>query len=148
MTLKFLRLTGDLGSVIILANVDYLAASLTRCDKTSGKKLVSFIFLKVVGFTGQQGFINFNAALQHLGICRHLISCFQKKDVIQHQFLRGNGPFFSLTQDHSLALREDGQLIQGFFRPYLLDDSDHRVLIGTNQQYHNHKGQVQKVEKC
>ena len=65
---------------------------------------------------------------------------------------------FPFTQDHCLALRKDSQLIQRLFRTHFLDDSDHRidhnnshehgVLIGTNQQYHNHQSQVQKVEKC
>ena len=158
MTFKFLCLAGDLGSIIVLTYMDNLTAGLSGCNKTSRKKLVPFIFLKIVRFSCQQGFIDLNTALKHPGICGHLISCFQKKNIIQNQLLRGDGPFFPFTQDHCLALCKDSQLIQRLFRTHFLDDSDHRidhnnshehgVLIGTNQQYHNHQSQIQKVEKC
>ena len=138
--------------------MDNLAACLSGCDKASGKKLVPFILLKIIGFSCQKGFVDLNAAFQHLGISRHLIASFQKQDVIQYQLLRGDGPLFPFTQDHSLALCENRQLVQSLLGADLLNNSDHRidhnnshkhgVLIGTNQQYHNHKRKVQKVEKC
>ncbi|CCY32160.1 unknown [Ruminococcus sp. CAG:60] len=158
MTLEFLGFAGDLGGVIVLANMDYLAACLSGCDKASGKKLVSFNLLKIVGFSCQKGFVDLNASFQHLGIRRHLVTCLQKQDVIQYQLFCGDGPLLPFTQYHSLALCENRKLVQGLLGTDLLDDSDHGIdhnnahehgiLIGSYQQNHYHKCKIQKVEKC
>ena len=158
MTLEFLGLTGDPGSIIVTSYMNDLAAGLTCCHKTSGKKLIPRILRQIISLTGKQGFIYFQISFQYLRICRYLFSGLEEDQIIHNQLLCGYLPFFSFTQNYSLGFCQDCQLVDGLLGSDLLNDSNYRInkndsykhgiLVGTNQQHENQQHQVQKIEEC
>ena len=158
MTLEFLGLTGDPGSIIVASYMNDLAAGLTCCHKTSGKKLIPRILRQIISLSGKQGFIYFQISFQYLRICRYLFPGLEEDQIIHNQLLCGYLPFFSFTQNYSLGFCQDCQLVDGLLGSDLLNDSNYRInkndsykhgiLVGTNQQHENQQHQVQKIEEC
>ena len=137
--------------------MDDLAAGLSRRHKASGKKLITHVLWKVVGFTGQERFIDLYTALQHLRIRRNLISGLETDQIIKYQVFGRNGPFLSFPDDDGFLRCQDSQLVNRLFRTDLLCDSDQsiddddpykkRVLVRANHQYQDKEHQIQEVEE-
>ena len=104
--------------------MDDLTAGFSCCDKTAGKKFISGIFCQIVRLTCQERFVYFHTAFEYFYVCRNLISGFQKDQIVDDQFLCGNTPFLSFTQDNRFAFCQNCKFVNGFFRPDLLNDTD------------------------
>ena len=124
MPLELFCLTGDLWCVILLSNVYDLTTGFSGSDKTSGKKLISLILGEVVWFTCQKRFIYFQTTLQYPGICRYLIPCLKTDNIIQDQFLCGNGPFLIFSDDNGFPCCKDRKFVNGYLCPDFLCNTD------------------------
>ena len=104
-----------------------LTASLSCCDKASGKKIVPRILGQIVCLTCKEGFIHLNTSLKHSGIRWDLIPGFQKQNVIQNKLICRNTPLLSFPQHHCFTLSKDCQLVQGLLCADLLSDTYHCI---------------------
>ena len=69
-----------------------------RDDKTSGKKRVLCLFGDLIGFTGDQRFVDLYLAADHKGVCRDLIAGLEDDQIIQYQLIGGDDRLLSVAK--------------------------------------------------
>ena len=115
------------GNIGILSDRGQLRKAGAGYDKAAGEQPTSLRLFDLIGFPGQERFIDMNAAVYDNGVRRDLCPGLQDHDIIEHQGIGQDFRLLSLPDRGDLCRAHDLQIVQYFFRTDLLNDADQRV---------------------
>ena len=148
---------GDLGSIIIAADMFHPGAAGAADHKATRQQHVPPAFSDGLRLPGEQGLVNLHLARRHDGVGTNLTAHAQHQDIIQHQLLHRHRLLPPVPQRHRLGHGNQGQLLHHPLGADLLHNADpavdknndqkQQVFISAHQRDAGGQCEVEQVEQ-